>query len=1034
MTDDLFLTRLRLQHFRSFAKLDVELKAEPGVMIVQGSNGLGKSSLFHGLEWLLTDQVEQFRLVDANRPPASYLCRWSKPPQEATSVAMTFSDGETLTRELASPKTRVSKFSGAADLVGYLKSEGWRADIMDLRHYLLLTHFLSQSSQPRLSHRDGKERFDILKDAAQSREPERIAKALHGASQTRPARAYRTLRDRLETEAGALKTLLDQEASTWADAQTAGALDDNAAAALGVVIAQLIRSAEGAPEPLEPAADVSPAGLAEGLEAAGEGLDRRALAIVRGRELAAVRRKLQIDLASAQTTLSTSDARLQALPAEEASARAAAERAASAWGQSSLALSAAELRVAKLMELADAVRSLQAPANPTAEGVDPSEPDRRRTEAETRIARLLRRRQIVERLEGELALLGESTDRLAARREAVDQLLSGETRLASLTTALETLATANPDLATSLAATEAEADAGGELVDSLQFTVSAMTAAADAITGAVSVIVTNLPRDACDCPVCATPFSSATELHSRARAAADRLAPEIGRQQARLQEARLRHDTLRTRRDQLRAAQSEIEAAEQSLEEERRVQAGLARSAAALDVPTPTDLEALKASLARDADAGARRIARRRRWRGGLDLGSDGEAELQAAVRARDAAARDLESAERSRADAARRRAWLASEAERLSQELFGTAQTAPAALDAARSAADVALATARERQEAAKGEANVADQAVSRIVLEQADVATRRSAIAKDISGFPLQMRAQDEEWSALGLPGALAPTAAESLSEADDRLGKARARLAEAGARLTRLRDGRVAWSRQGAHRDALERLRANLRAASNHTRDQVREAGAAKLRSLTARIATVSRTKAIAAQASSAIETELNDFNADYIRPLATLMKRINRSILCDPRIGIEFRVDRNSVDQAAVKGDEIPKDRGDIDPLLVHSEGQMAALGVSLLCAASLTFPWSRWKALVLDDPLQHNDAIHAAAFADFVGNLVRARGYQVLLSTHELAQAQFLQRKFRARDIPCTMVTLLGAGADGVEETIEGPDPVRTASA
>ncbi len=102
--------------------------------------------------------------------------------------------------------------------------------------------------------------------------------------------------------------------------------------------------------------------------------------------------------------------------------------------------------------------------------------------------------------------------------------------------------------------------------------------------------------------------------------------------------------------------------------------------------------------------------------------------------------------------------------------------------------------------------------------------------------------------------------------------------------------------------------------------------------------------------------------------------------------------------------------------------------MAALAVSMLCAASLTFPWSRWKALVLDDPLQHNDSIHAAAFADLMGNLVTAEGYQILLSTHDVAQAEFLLRKFRSRRIPCTTLNLLGIGKDGVEWSVQSSSP------
>jgi len=45
-----YLSRIELQEFRSFSKLVIDLPPQPGVLIVHGSNGLGKSSLFDGIE------------------------------------------------------------------------------------------------------------------------------------------------------------------------------------------------------------------------------------------------------------------------------------------------------------------------------------------------------------------------------------------------------------------------------------------------------------------------------------------------------------------------------------------------------------------------------------------------------------------------------------------------------------------------------------------------------------------------------------------------------------------------------------------------------------------------------------------------------------------------------------------------------------------------------------------------------------------------------------------------------------------------
>jgi hypothetical protein len=72
-----------------------------------------------------------------------------------------------------------------------------------------------------------------------------------------------------------------------------------------------------------------------------------------------------------------------------------------------------------------------------------------------------------------------------------------------------------------------------------------------------------------------------------------------------------------------------------------------------------------------------------------------------------------------------------------------------------------------------------------------------------------------------------------------------------------------------------------------------------------------------------------------------------------------------------------------------------------------------YPWSRWRALLLDDPLQHNDVIHTAAFADVMRNLVSLEGYQVIMSSHDTVETDFIERKFTAAALPCVVVQLLG---------------------
>jgi exonuclease SbcC len=53
---------------------------------------------------------------------------------------------------------------------------------------------------------------------------------------------------------------------------------------------------------------------------------------------------------------------------------------------------------------------------------------------------------------------------------------------------------------------------------------------------------------------------------------------------------------------------------------------------------------------------------------------------------------------------------------------------------------------------------------------------------------------------------------------------------------------------------------------------------------------------------------------------------------------------------------------------------------------------------------MDDPLQHNDVIHASAFIDLLSRLVRDAGYQVVLSTHDAGEADYIARKCQSAGV------------------------------
>lgn len=64
----------------------------------------------------------------------------------------------------------------------------------------------------------------------------------------------------------------------------------------------------------------------------------------------------------------------------------------------------------------------------------------------------------------------------------------------------------------------------------------------------------------------------------------------------------------------------------------------------------------------------------------------------------------------------------------------------------------------------------------------------------------------------------------------------------------------------------------------------------------------------------------------------------------------------------------------------------------------------------------------NDVIHASAFMDLLRQMVRELGYQIILSTHDSAEAEFLVRKCRSTGIPFHIHELLPRGESGLVST------------
>lgn len=1025
---DVYLTRVRLEQYRSFRQLDIGLRDGPGVLVVQGSNGIGKSSLFDGLEWALTDKIDHFRDADGVKKVGSYLCRWREGASGPTSVTMDFSGQRSLSRILSSPEATKSVISGNIENISeFLKNEEWDRSITGLSSYLLLTHFLGQSTMSRLTNRDPGERFDILKEAAESKEIEDLANALHGKGNTKAARAYNGRIKMLNDEVDALQGLLDTEENLWSGLTGVGGLDEAAASELARSISRLLDEVAGN-KSLTPIAGFDRntitalddrlskqrtrlRDLEAGLAEANSALEEWVSASQQSLEHAAAKAIADEQVTSLTSQHDESTASLEKARAEETTATGSTDAT-----RDALTLLTG-LRDARISEASTRARKEAADiALTAAQSVVSRE--------SAAAAALERRLQIVRRIEGEVARLDERGQLAQTERRSVVLWLTRDARVAELQSAIQSLQIQFPTLDADITRVEASARDEKELLDEQNTVLFELRKTVSAMSGAVASVAANLPHDACDCPVCATHFDVKGELHQRAANAAARLAPLVLAQEERVQSASQRLEAATNRLELLRAAKRHLTSLTEEYQSEEQARTELGIGVFGEGTVSRATAEERQGQLAASSEEIARLRQRKWYWRNRLngDFFTTG-GEHAIVIRRRDQAQLQLNAAAQSQTAAAAELAAAANSVREL-EEVVG--KLGDSELAEAIRGTEGELSAAEEKSRRVTRARQAIEQQLASFDVALPAARTRQQQTADQVVAAERRKADAGEKWRKLPFAQSEVPDA-PSIAVWTTTIGQLRNALGEGGDLLKQLRDGRSAKALVDNHLTALERLRTAVNGAPNSDRLQLRKEAQDRL-TATARLAQATReTKDIAQAASSDILNELAEFNTRYMQPLDTLMKAINRAIMGDPRVGIELHVRNRRVEQSATKDGEVPPEIGAIDPRLVHSEGQMAALSVSMLCAASLTYPWSRWRGLVLDDPLQHNDTIHAAAFADFVCNLVASRDYQVLLSTHDRAQAEFLRRKIVSRNLPCAVLSLLGTGQDGVEWTYRPSD-------
>ena len=104
-------------------------------------------------------------------------------------------------------------------------------------------------------------------------------------------------------------------------------------------------------------------------------------------------------------------------------------------------------------------------------------------------------------------------------------------------------------------------------------------------------------------------------------------------------------------------------------------------------------------------------------------------------------------------------------------------------------------------------------------------------------------------------------------------------------------------------------------------------------------------------------------------------------------------------------------------GDINPQFVFSSGQRRATGLAFLLSVNLSITWSRWKSILLDDPVQHVDDFRTVHLAELLAHLCES-GRQIICSVEDGALADLMCRRLPASEVSPGKRITLGTDRDG----------------
>lgn len=1026
----LYATSLSISNFRGYGSFVVPLAAKPCVLLLSGPNGLGKTSLFEAVEWALTGTVKRLDSLARGKTDPRDLARRA-PGVDAAKVEVAFRDNAGNEERVA--RTQLIPSAGpppnavgteVSTVAAMLRSDDsrWNVSGSNLADYLHLTHLHPQVASLRFVTFSAKDRWVKVSPLAGAERLERISTGLvksKGAltklkDQRGKAAEDAELRRRRWQELLRRLNHLQSLVTTVSDILPPPEVVKLVAAwtaRLGFTSPVVVTDDAGVPEASEALRS-----LRLTLEAARVSDDDRLAVVGRLRPIPsrlALLQSQQSDLHGRAQTLAAHVEQLvskvqlheeatAALAAAHESARLALHRAAVRHESLTAALRNIDDLVRFEIELAEAEEQLRAAVR-TLEDADVEVRKRRED-----MAAHERAAQERDHVRSQLAGIDRAGDSIASIEAFEKEIAVEESRR---TAANDRLANAH----TMAAGLAAEIRARNAALVSAEERVSDFRAKAAVLEQALLTIAGSISEHDADCPVCRTHFAPG-QLRQLAQESIRRRDPHLAEVEKAASAIRAELQALKSRESANHLTEREAQAEARSADDNR--------------AQMKLHLEALRSNPLLGGRSGAELRAHLDRTR----------AQLQAELARLDAQLGRTASAEPSKsallaaaaaaADSARNAHALAHERsitrQARAQEVRARVEQLRAAYPEANTSRrdlrtlvdQAALAANEARQESDALSVKFADAQASATALRETLVSARNdlAKVQASSSGVENELKTALGQWRAAMLDEHASEAA---LDREVERLGIRRREIEEGLKAVAGLSHALERWQ----HAADLHALEAEIR-REHGTLD--REAYGRNLDAAVENArngaAAAERARHAAEELSESIQAATADFGERALKPFDGLFRRYLRALVHDERFHDIEAMYEPSARSAALKF-VVSVNGSGTEAELILSEGQLGEVSLGAMLAASTAFPWSRWRALLLDDPTQYNDLIHATSLYDVVRNLVRSAGYQVFLSTHDREQADFLRRKLEGFRVPWVECRYVAHGPEGIRAEI-----------